>query len=115
MFERAVLTLAVIALGPPCLADSGGVSTEAQYLEDLPVVLTLSRLPQTLQDAPGAVTVIDAEMIRRSGYRDLGRLLRLVPGMQVAEERGGSQIISYHGLTGEYPNHMQVLVDGRSI
>lgn len=115
MFERAVLTLAVIALGPPCLADSGGVSTETQYLEDLPVVLTLSRLPQTLRDAPGAVTVIDAEMIRRSGYRDLGRLLRLVPGMQVAEERGGRQIISYHGLTTEYPNQMQVLVDGRSI
>ena len=36
------------------------------------------------------VTVIDAEMIRRSGYRDLGRLLRLVPGMQVAGTRWAS-------------------------
>lgn len=113
--RSTVCKLTVVMLLAPCPAAAGEVAAEAQYLEDLPVVLTLSRLPQSLQDAPGAVTVIDGDLIRRTGYRDLSRLLRLVPGMQVAEERGGRSMVSYHGLTGEYPNQMQVLVDGRSV
>lgn len=115
LYRRSIFIIALVVLGLPAAGTAGGSSAEAQFMEDLPVVLTLSRLPQTLQDAPGAVTVIDADLIRRTGYRDLSRLLRLVPGMQVAEERGGRPLLSYHGLTGEYPNHMQVLVDGRSV
>ncbi len=33
-------------------------------------MLSVSRLPQPLNEAPGAVTIIDAELIRRSGARD---------------------------------------------
>ncbi|WP_230976731.1 TonB-dependent receptor plug domain-containing protein [Pseudothauera rhizosphaerae] len=88
---------------------------EASFFEALPVVLTVSRLPQPVQDTPGAATVIDAELIAATGYRDLARLLRLVPGMQVGQERGNDQWVTYHGLGSDYPNQMQVLVDGRSI
>lgn len=90
-------------------------ASERSFFEALPVVLTPSRLPQTLQDTPAAVSVIDADMIAATGYRDLGRLFRLVPGMQVAQERGHDQWVTYHGLGGDYPNQMQVLVDGRSV
>jgi iron complex outermembrane recepter protein len=88
---------------------------EENFFETLPVVLSASRLPQALQDSPGAVTVIDADMIAATGYRELARLFRLVPGMQVAQERGNQQWVTYHGLGADYPNQMQVLIDGRSV
>lgn len=88
---------------------------EDNYFETLPVVLSVSRLPQAMQDTPGAVTVIDSETIAATGYRDLPRLFRLVPGMQVGQERGNDQWVTYHGLGSDYPNQMQVLIDGRSV
>lgn len=88
---------------------------EQAFLSELPLVLTPSRLPQPLNEAPAAVTIIDRELIKATGYRDLGRLLRLVPGMQIGQERGGSQWVSYHGMGNDFPSWMQVLVDGRSV
>lgn len=93
----------------------GAAGAEDTFFQPLPIVLSASRLPQPLQDTPGAVTVIDADLIAATGYRDLARLFRLVPGMQVAQERGHQQWVTYHGLGADYPNQMQVLVDGRSV
>lgn len=97
------------------LLTATAASGEDSFFEALPVVLSVSRLPQAMQDTPGAVTVIDSEMIAATGYRDLSRLFRLVPGMQVGQERGNDQWVTYHGLGADYPNQMQVLVDGRSV
>ncbi len=88
---------------------------EQEFLSELPLVLTPSRMLQRLNEAPAAVTVIDRELIRAAGYRDLGRLLRLVPGMQIGQERGNSQWVSYHGMGNDFPSWAQVLVDGRSV
>lgn len=90
-------------------------TSEAEFLSSLPIVLTPSRLPQALKEAPAAVTVLDRELIRATGYRDLARLLRLVPGMQIGQERGNSQWVTYHGMGNDFPSWMQVLVDGRSV
>ncbi len=96
-------------------ADSGALLGDEGYFEQLPVVLTPSRLPQPLQEAPAAVTVLDQDLIRATGYRDIARLLRLVPGMQVGQERSGSNWVTYHGLGNDAPADMQVLIDGRAI
>ncbi len=88
---------------------------ELAFLSEMPLVLTPSRLPQPLNEAPAAVTVIDRELIKASGYRDLARLLRLVPGMQIGQERGGTQWVTYHGMANDFPSWMQMLVDGRSV
>ncbi len=88
---------------------------ENSYLSDLPVVLSASRMPQPLNEAPGAITVIDGDFIRATGYRDLARIFRLVPGMQVGQERGNNYWVTYHGLGGTFPSELQVLIDGRSI
>lgn len=85
------------------------------YFAKLPVVLTPSRLPLPLDEAPAAVTVLDGDLIRATGYRDIARLFRLVPGMQVGQERGGSHWVTYHGLGNDLPADMQVLVDGRAV
>ncbi|HSD39861.1 MAG TPA: TonB-dependent receptor plug domain-containing protein [Rhodocyclaceae bacterium] len=90
-------------------------SAENAYLADLPVVLSASRMPQPLNEAPGAVTVISGDFIRSTGYRDLARVFRLVPGMQIGQERGNSYWVTYHGLGSTFPSELQVLVDGRSI
>lgn len=88
---------------------------EEVWFEDLPTVRTASRLPQPLNEAPGAVTVIEGELIRATGYRDLARIFRLVPGMQIGQERGNSYWVTYHGLGANFPSELQVLVDGRSV
>ncbi|HMV18403.1 MAG TPA: TonB-dependent receptor [Rhodocyclaceae bacterium] len=88
---------------------------ESPFFEDMPTVLSASRLPEPLHEAPGAVTVLDRDFIRATGYRDVARLLRLVPGMQVGQERGHAQWVTYHGLGSDYPTEIQVLIDGRSV
>lgn len=89
--------------------------TEADFLADLPVVLTVAKMAQPLQDSPSAVTIIDQDMIRASGYQDIPDLLRLVPGFSVSATRDNRFTLAYHGLADAYSRRFQVLVDGRSI
>ena len=64
-------------------ADSSVNVSESDFLAEMPIVLSVSRLPQRLDDTPGAVTVIDREMIRLSGARDVAELMRLAPSRSV--------------------------------
>ena len=93
--------------------------SEDIYLDDVPKVLTVSRLSQPIADAPAAVTVIDRETIRDSGVVDLPDIFRLVPGMYVGSNGGYIQstnpVVSYHGMTDAFSRRMQVLIDGRAV
>jgi iron complex outermembrane receptor protein len=89
--------------------------SEQAYLQDLPVVLSASRLSQPLSEAPNAMTVIDRDTIHASGYRNIADLFRLVPGMYVGYQDGYTPFVSYHGSTDNYARRMQVLIDGRSV
>ncbi len=100
--------------GAAC-AQASATLSEKDFLDDMPVVLSVSRLPQRLDDTPGAVTIIDRDMIRLSGARDVADLLRLVPGFQSSTSfEAVAPQASYHGAFGGYSNRIQVLVDGRS-
>lgn len=88
---------------------------ESPHLDDLPVVLSMTRLPQRIDDAPGAITLFTREDIERLGYRRLPQLLRTVPGMNAMSDTGHSPALFYHGLGTLNPNRMQVLIDGRSV
>lgn len=100
-----------------CRAAAGApdVMSEQEFLGDVPVVLSASRLSQPVSEAPMATTVIDRETIRTSGFRSIPDLLRLVPGMYVGSFKGDQPVVSYHGLSDAYARGMQFLVDGRSI
>lgn len=88
---------------------------EDVFFSDLPIVATVSRLPQRQADAPTAVTVIDRDMIRASGARDLNDVFRLVPGFQTYPNNTDAARVTYHGITDEeYSPRVQVLIDGRS-
>jgi iron complex outermembrane receptor protein len=98
----------------PVFAQAVAVS-EGDFLNDMPMVLSVSRLSQRLDEAPGAVTVIDREMIRLSGARDVAELLRWVPGFQVTSSfEADTPTAYYHGAFNEFTSRMQVLIDGRT-
>ncbi len=88
---------------------------EDEFLDELPIVLSASRLAQPLNEAPVAMTVIDREMIDASGARTIPDLLRLVPGFQVGYFDGNSPVATYHGLGDEKSRRVQILIDGRSV
>ncbi len=96
------------AAEPPLLS-------EQEFLAELPVVLTASRLAQPQAEAPAAVTIVDRQMIQASGARNLSEVFRLVPGFQVGFENGHRHVVGYHGLADEFSRRLQVLVDGRSV
>ena len=95
---------------------TASVLTELDFLGEMPVVLSVSRLAQRLDDAPGAVTILDRHFIRMSGARDVADLLRVVPGFQTATTfETDAQLASYHGRVDDWSNRLQVLIDGRSV
>jgi iron complex outermembrane receptor protein len=109
---------AVVLLCGALLSGEAAVASdipEAPHLGDLPVVLSMTRMPQRIDDAPGAVTLITREDIERLGYRRLTQILRTVPGMNVISDTGHSPAVFHHGLGSLNPNRMQVLIDGRSV
>ncbi len=90
--------------------------TELDFLGDMPIVLSVSRLAQRLDETPGAVTILDRQFIRLSGARDVADLLRLVPGFQTTTSfETDAPMATYHGRTDDWANRIQVLVDGRSV
>lgn len=114
--------LVVLCAAWPFLTSAADVSSEFSeeaYFGEVPTVLTVSRLAQSVDESPSAVTVIDEETIRASGIVDLTDIFRLVPGMYVGHNAGYfhtvNPTVSYHGLTDAYSRGMQVLVDGRSV
>jgi len=96
----------------PCAVQAA--ITEADFLDEMPVVLSVSRMSQPVNETPAAVTVIDRDMIRASGFRDIPDLLRLVPGFSVAYTRDNTWAVGYHGMADAFSRRFQVLVDGRS-
>ena len=89
--------------------------SEADYFDEMPVVLSPARLAQPLADSPSSVTVIDHDMIRASGFTQVADLFRLVPGFSVAYSSSLLPTVTYHGLGDGYARRFQVLIDGRSV
>jgi iron complex outermembrane receptor protein len=112
LWPCAPVLLAAVVCGSAWAAD---YPTEQDYFQELPIVLSASRLSQPISEAPNAMTVIDRDMIVASGARNIADLFKLVPGMYVGYKNGHTPIVSYHGTTDMYPRRMQVMVDGRSI
>lgn len=117
---RASLALVLaFAWGSSAAEERGLPLSEGDFLAEMPLVLTVSRLAQPISEAPAAVTVIDRQMIRDSGAWDLAEVFRLVPGMYVAYNAGQlhsvTHVVSYHGMADAFARRMQVLIDGRSV
>lgn len=104
LFSRYPLFLAIAAsFTLPALAS------------DLPrqpdVVVTATRIEQTIDSTLADVSVIDRDAIDASAARDISDLLRLQAGVDIARTGGpGSQTTVF--LRGTNNNHVLVLIDG---
>jgi len=78
-------------------------------------VTSAARKSQRVEDVPAAVYVITRHDIRRSGKVTLPEILRLAPGVQVAQVSASRWAISIRGFNDVYSNKLLVLVDGRSV
>jgi iron complex outermembrane receptor protein len=86
-------------------------------IEDLMsiTITSASRKEERAAEVAAAVYVITQDEIRRSGMKTLPDLLRLAPGVQVAQINANKWAVSVRGFNGLYANKLLVLVDGRSI
>ncbi|MDA0781558.1 MAG: TonB-dependent receptor [Rickettsiales bacterium] len=78
-------------------------------------VTTVSKVEERAFDAAAAIHVITKEDIKRSGLTSIPEILRLAPGVQVAQAGSGQWAISVRGFNGQFSNKLLVLIDGRSV
>jgi iron complex outermembrane receptor protein len=86
-------------------------------LEDLlnVEVSSVSKHRQKVSEAAAAVTVIGQDDIRRSHLDSVPELLRLVPGVDVAQLNAHTWAISAGGYNDVFANKLLVLMDGRTV
>ncbi len=115
---RLVL-LAVFAAALPITASAQAPPRDlaTATLEELMAIVVTSagRKSQAAEDVPAAVYVITRQDIRRSGLVTLPEILRLAPGVQVAQLTASRWAISIRGFNDLFSNKLLVLVDGRSV
>jgi iron complex outermembrane receptor protein len=115
-FSRpAKLALALLALTGAVLAQQPDLTQLS--LEDLmnTKVTSVSKKEQSLSRTAAAIFVITAADIRRSGATNIPDLLRMVPGVNVAQGNSSTWAISARGLNDEFSDELLVLVDGRDV
>jgi len=115
--------LATLLASPVCsFAASDEKTGEARPLTDYSLeqlmnmsveVSSAARKPQKLEDTADPVHVITRQDIRRSGMTSIPELLRMVPGMQVAQIDGGTWAISSRGFNAKNSDNLLVMLDGR--
>lgn len=114
--KRATLWIALLTAFSPCSHAAGDIFDDLS-LEDLvkTEVTSVSRKSQSLSDVAAAAFVITSDDIRRSGAQALPDVLRMAPGIEVAQIDNGRYAVTARGFNGRFANKLQVLIDGRSI
>lgn len=92
--------------------DSGYADLSLEQLMDTQVT-SVSKKVQKLEDAAAAVHVISQDDIRRSGMTSVPELLRMVPGLHVAQIDNGTWSIASRGFSQRWSDKLLVLLDGR--
>jgi len=78
-------------------------------------VTSVSRGEEDFSKAPSAIFVLTQEDIRRSGTNSIPEILRMVPGIHVAQIDSSTWAISARGFNSRFANKLLVLIDGRSV
>ena len=119
---RVVLGLLALSCAPAGAQDAASPPTGGESLADLPLedllevqVTSVVRGQQSLSDTAAAVFVISHEEIGRSGATSLPEVLRLAPGLEVAQINSGAWAVTARGFNARSANKMLVLLDGRTL
>ncbi|MBZ5568649.1 MAG: TonB-dependent receptor [Acidobacteriia bacterium] len=78
-------------------------------------VTSVSKKEQKLWRIASSLFVITQDDIRRSGATNIPDVLRIVPGLDVAQINGSTWAISSRGLNSQFANKLLVLIDGRTV
>jgi iron complex outermembrane receptor protein len=121
--KRLVRTLVLTLFAGVCAARATAQSKAPPLdLENLTIedllniqITSASRKEQRLGDVPAAISVITQDDIRRSGMTTLPELLRLVPGVQVAQINASKWAVAVRGFNNLFADKLLVLVDGRTV
>ncbi len=104
---------------PPIVAQRKSDDLSTASLEELTQVhisvSSFARKDEDLWTTPAAVFVITKEDIARSSASSIPELLRMVPGLQVAQIDASSWAISARGFNSAYADKLLVLIDGRTV
>jgi vitamin B12 transporter len=103
----------ILLIVMPGLLAAGGpaASLPAIPVTHQQIVVTASGVPELVSETPAAVTVLDSEEIERSAARDLGDLLRRVPGLTLARSGSPGKLASLF-IRGGSSKQTLVLFDG---
>lgn len=107
--------LAIFALTAMAIAQQGPKDLSEVSLEELTniQVYSASKHMQNASDAPSSVTVVTADEIQKYGYRNLGDILRSVPGFYVTYDRDYMFVgVRGFGRLGDWNNRVLVMIDG---
>ena len=95
---------------------TAGMMQELQWLRAESIIITsASRHEEELFKTAAAVCVVTADDIQRSGARNLPDMLRLVPGMSVAQMDANKWAITSRGFNSRFADKLLVLIDGRTV
>jgi len=120
LFLTSRLHLAAFAalLALPCRADPDSPHSLDLSLEELgsikiDTVYAASKFTEKVTDAPGSVTIVTRDEIKKFGYRTLAEVLRGVRSFDVMHDRN----YGYTGVRGlneldDYGSHTLLLIDG---
>src|ERR1700724_379496 len=78
-------------------------------------VTTTSKEPEAVWKTPAAVFVITQDDIRRSGATSIPEVLRLAPGVEVAQIDSDHWSVGIRGFAAGLSSKLLVLIDGRSV
>jgi iron complex outermembrane receptor protein len=115
---RGILFLLLLMLMTPLVqAQKSKVDLSEASLDVLAnlEVTSVSRKQEKLSQAAAAVFVITQEDIRRSGVTSVPELLRMVPGLHVAQLDANKWALSPRGFNERFADKMIILIDGRAV
>jgi len=91
-------------------------STSLEALTEMHISVTsFARKEEDLWKTPAAVFVITRDDIVHSAASSIPELLRMVPGVQVAQINASSWAVSARGFNSVFANKLLVLIDGRTL
>lgn len=118
-FSRRLCVLGcieVLTLGS-LLPAADGVDLTTLSLEELSnlKVTSVSKSPESIQQAAAAITVITQDDIRRAGVTSIPEALRLAPGVDVQHINSSQWAVGIRGFGDRLSRSVLVLIDGRAV
>ncbi len=89
--------------------------SELTLFEDIPVVVTASKKPERITQAPSIISVITEDDIERMGAQTIMDVLRIIPGMEIMRDEYNISQIAVRGLRSETSAGVKILIDGHAL